>query len=390
MQNKAVLVSAVRTPVGRCRGSLSSVPAAELGALVLKESINRAGIEPAEIDDVVFGNLFNREAANMARYIVLTAGLPCEVPGVTIDRQCASSLNALAYAAAMIQAGYNKTMVAGGVESDSRRTYVMEKAETAYQVIPPALYPAGACGPGEHGVSMGITAENIAKRYGLTRAECDAFAAGSHRKAAQAWAEHRFDSQLIPVPARKGKETVLVDKDEIVRPDTTPETLAALKPAFLPDGVVTAGNSSPLSDGAGAAVMMDYRQAVERQMPHMYAFSGFAAAGVDPQYMGLGPIMAVKKLFAQTGMTLKDIDLVELNEAFAAQALACVRDLDIPEDKLNVNGGAIALGHPLGGTGAVLTAKMMYELTRRGLTTGLITFCIGGGQGAACILERIR
>ena len=391
MSREAVIVSAARTPVGKCRGKLASIPAHELGVLVAKEAVARAGIDPAELDDIVFGNLFNSEVANMGRYIGLAAGFPFEVPGVTMDRQCASSLNTIAYASAMIEAGYEEIIMAGGVESDSRRNYIMPKASVAYQIAPPQLMAGGSCGPGELGIGMGITAENLAKQYGLTRHELDEFSLLSHQKAAEAWTKGYFDEQIVPVTVNLGKGKVdIVAQDECFRADTNMESLGKLKPAFISDGVVTAGNSSPMSDGAGAVIVMTKERAKATGAKKMFRFSGFAVAGVDPRIMGIGPVAAIRKLFKQKGLTWNDIDLIEMNEAFAAQSVACIKDLDMPMEKLNVNGGAIALGHPLAGTGSILTTKLIYELERRDLTVGLISFCIGGGQGAAAIIERIK
>ncbi|MGB9661890.1 MAG: thiolase family protein [Moorellaceae bacterium] len=385
---EAVIVSAVRTPVGRCRGVLAPVPAHELGALVVREAVRRAGINPEEIDEVIFANLMNNEINNMARMVLLSAGLPMSVPGITLDRQCAASLNAIAYAAILIQAGYADIIVAGGVESDSRRCYVMEKPVQAYQVAPPQ-WAVIHTAPGELNVTMGMSAENVAEKFGITRRECDEFALLSHRKATKAWEAGYFDEQIVPVEVtqEKGKK-VVVTRDECVRPDTSMEDLSALPPVFKKDGIVTAGNSSPMSDGAGAVVVMEKEKAKALGLEIMAKVKGYAAAGVDPRIMGIGPIAATQKLFRLTGMTMKDIDLIELNEAFASQAIACIRELNIDMEKLNVNGGAIALGHPLAGTGAILTAKMVYELKRRGLQTGLISFCAGGGQGVSVILER--
>ena len=389
MEKKAVLVAGARTPVGKARGALASVPAATLGSIAIREAVKRAGLEGNEIDDVVFGNLLNNESCNMARVAALEAGLPFEVPAVTMDRQCASGLETAAYAAAMIQAGYKKIVVAGGVESDSTRAYVMEKPKTAYQMMPPQWITFQTA-PGELNVPMGITAENVAEKYGITREECDAFAVSSHKKAAHAWSQGWFDTQIVPVEVKTKKGTTMVTTDECVRPDANLETMSKLRPAFKKDGSVTAGNSSPLNDGSGAVVMMEEEYARQRSYKSLFRFTAYAAAGVDPRIMGIGPVAAIRKLFKQFGMNFNDIDLIELNEAFASQSLACIKQLDIPLDKLNVNGGAIALGHPLAGTGGVLMTKMMYELERRDLTTGLISFCIGGGQGAAAVIERIK
>lgn len=387
MMREAVIVSAVRTPVGKCRGTLAPVPAHELGALVVKEAVKRANINPEEIEEIIFGNLLNNEVANMARVVGLAAGLPVSVPGITLDRQCAASLNAIAYAAVLIQAGYSDVIVAGGVESDSRRTYVMEKPTAAYQVMPPQWAEIREIPEGH--IPMGITAENVAEKFGITRRECDEFSLFSHQKAVKAWDAGYFDEQVIPVEVPQGKgKTILFSKDETVRRDTSLEALAALPPAFKKGGLVTAGNSSPMSDGAGAVVVMEKEKAKSLGLEIWATFKGYASVGVEPGIMGIGPIAATRKLFAKTGMTMKDIDLVELNEAFASQSIACIRELGIDMEKLNVNGGAIALGHPLAGTGAILVTKMVYELKRRGLQTGLISFCAAGGQGVSVILER--
>ncbi|WP_258359125.1 thiolase family protein [Moorella sulfitireducens] len=384
---EAVIVAAVRTPVGRCRGVLAPVPAHELGALAVKEAVRRAGINPEEIDEVIFANLMNNEINNMARMVSLSAGLPISVPGITLDRQCAASLNAVAYASILIEAGYADIIVAGGVESDSRRCYVMEKPTQPYQVAPPQ-WAVIHTAPGELNVTMGMSAENVAEKYGITRRECDEFSLLSHQKATRAWEAGVFDGQIVPVEVKDKKKSIVVEKDECYRPDASLEAMAALPPVFKKDGIVTAGNSSPMSDGAGAVVIMEKGKAKALGLEILAKFKAYAAAGVDPRIMGVGPIAATRKLFQKTGMTMKDIDLIELNEAFASQAIACIRELNIDMEKLNVNGGAIALGHPLAGTGAILTTKMVYELKRRGLQTGLISFCVGGGQGVSVVLER--
>lgn len=385
---EAVIVSAVRTPVGRCRGALAPVPAHELGALTVREAVKRSNIDPAEVDEVVYSNLMNHEINNMGRMVGLAAGLPIEVPGITVDRQCGASLNAFAYAAILIRAGYADVIVAGGVESDSRRTYTMDKPEAPYQVAPPKWSDVHTA-PDEIGNdSMVQTAQNIADRFGITRSECDEFAVRSHALASRAWDEGRFASQVVPVEVKTRKSSVTVDKDETVRPGTTMEILAKLPSVTGPDGIVTAGNSSPMSDGSGALVVMEKELAKKRGLEILGTFKAYAAAGVDPTIMGTGPIAATRKLMKQTGMTMKDFDLIEMNEAFAAQSIKCIRDLEIDMDKLNVNGGAIALGHPLAGTGSILLTKMVYELKRQNLSTGLITFCCGGGQGVSVVIER--
>ncbi len=389
MKREAVIVSAVRTPVGRCRGALAAVGAPDLGALVIAEAVRRAGLQGEEVEEVIFGNLGNNDSANLARVVTLQAGLPFTVPAITIDRQCSSGLNAIAIGALMIEAGEADILVAGGTESDSNRPHLMEKARVAYQVAPPQ-WLVRRTAPGALNVSMGTTAENLGRKYHITREECDAFALESHRKAAAAQAAGRFDAQMIPVtvPGKRGKTTV-VDRDECVRPESTMETLGRLPTAFEPDGVCTAGNSSPMSDGAGAVVLMDRETAEKKGLEPLAVFRGFAVTGCDPSIMGIGPVEAIRKVLRKTGLTLEEMDLIELNEAFATQSIACIRELGLDMDKVNVNGGALALGHPLAGTGAILTAKLLYELKRRRARYGLVAFCMAGGQGGAAVFERI-
>lgn len=389
MKREAVIVSAVRTPVGRCREALAAVGAPELGALVIAEAVRRAGLQGEEVEEVIFGNLGNNDSANLARVVTLQAGLPFTVPAITIDRQCSSGLNAIAIGALMIEAGEADIVVAGGTESDSNRPHLMEKARVAYQVAPPQ-WLVRRTAPGALNVSMGTTAENLGRKYHITREECDAFALESHRKAAAAQAAGRFDEQMIPVtvPGKRGKTTV-VDRDECVRPESTMETLGSLPTAFEPDGVCTAGNSSPMSDGAGAVVLMDRETAEKKGLEPLAVFRGFAVTGCDPSIMGIGPVEAIRKVLRKTGLTLEEMDLIELNEAFATQSIACIRELGLDMDKVNVNGGALALGHPLAGTGAILTAKLLYELKRRRARYGLVAFCMAGGQGGAAVFERI-
>ena len=389
MKREAVIVSVVRTPVGRCRGALAAVGAPELGALVIAEAVRRAGLQGEEVEEVIFGNLGNNDSANLARVVTLQAGLPFTVPAITIDRQCSSGLNAIAIGALMIEAGEADILVAGGTESDSNRPHLMEKARVAYQVAPPQ-WLVRRTAPGALNVSMGTTAENLGRKYHITREECDAFALESHRKAAAAQAAGRFDAQMIPVtvPGKRGKTTV-VDRDECVRPEGTMETLGRLPTAFEPDGVCTAGNSSPMSDGAGAVVLMDRETAEKKGLEPLAVFRGFAVTGCDPSIMGIGPVEAIRKVLRKTGLTLEEMDLIELNEAFATQSIACIRELGLDMDKVNVNGGALALGHPLAGTGAILTAKLLYELKRRRARYGLVAFCMAGGQGGAAVFERV-
>ncbi|WP_413733031.1 thiolase family protein [Sodalis sp. RH20] len=385
----AVIVSAVRTPVGKCRGVLAAVPAHILGALTVREAVARANIEPESIDDVIFANLMNNEINNMGRMVALEAGLPVSVPGITLDRQCAASLNALAYGAIQIAAGFADVIVAGGVESDSRRTWQLEKNDSAYAVQPPRFVDIHTSPDSLGNPPMGITAENVAARYGLSRRQLDEFALRSHRLAGAAWQAGRFEEQIVPVPVtdKKGRQTQ-VSRDEPLRTDCSLDALASLRPSFKQDGVVTAGNSSPMSDGAGAMVLMERSLAEKNGHAILGVFRGYAAAGVDPNLMGLGPVPATAKLLKQAGLAVGDIDLWELNEAFAAQSLACIREIGMDPARVNPNGGAIALGHPLAGTGAILTAKTLYEMKRRNLDKAVIAFCVGGGQGVAVLLTR--
>ena len=388
MNREAVIVSPVRTPVGKCRGVLAPVPAYKLAAEVIKETVNRTNVNPAEIDDVIYGNLFAFDVANMGRMALLEAGLPIEVPGMTVDRQCSSSLNAIAIAASLVISGFGDLFIAGGVESDSRRPFVFEKPEKGYQTSFPKWCGIQVSPPQVGNPPMGITAENVAELYGISREEQDEFAYLSHTRAIAAQKNGVFDKQIVPItiPQKKG-QAVLVSKDEVPRESTNMEALSALKPAFTKDGTVTAGNSSPMSDGASACIVTTRQKAEEMGRPWMLKFKAFAGAAGDPNFMGLGPIYATRKLLSRTGMRLNDFDLIELNEAFAAQSLACIKDLNIDLNRCNVNGGAIALGHPLAGTGGILTAKLAYEMEARGAKNGLVSFCIGGGQGLTAWFE---
>lgn len=386
----AVIVSAVRTPVGKCRGGLASVEAYQLGSRVMVEAIKRAQIDSSQIDEVIFGNLMSHDINNMARMASLEAGIPFEVPALEIDRQCGTSLNAIALGAMMIQIGESDIVLAGGVESDSRRPYVMEKSERAYDTQAPKFSRTLKLSPESVGnPTMGITAENLAEKYDVSRDECDEFAFNSHRKAKRAVEEGRFKDQILPIEiiSRKGESSFFIE-DEPLRKDLSMDMLARLKPVFKNDGIVTAGNSSPMSDGAGAVIIMEENLAKERKLEILGRFKGFTAVGCDPKIMGIGPVPATEKLLKKLNLTLDQIDLIEMNEAFASQSLACIKALNMDLEKLNVNGGAIALGHPLAGTGAVLTTKMVYEMKRRDAKLGLITFCCGGGQGVAMVIER--
>jgi acetyl-CoA C-acetyltransferase len=388
MNRDAVIVSAVRTAIGRQGGALASIPAHVFGAEVIKEAISRANVQPEMIEDVIMGNVISG-GGNIARLTALQTGLSLELPGLTIDRQCGSGINAVNLAALAIKAGIGDVYVAGGIESMSRAPYLMDKPEKSYSPVPPS-FRKSQLSPKEIGdPPMGITAENLVAKYSISREEQDEFALASQQKMAAAMAEGRFDEQIVPItiPVRKDPP-VIFNKDEHPRPQTTIEALSKLKPAFLQDGTVTAGSSSGLNDAAAALIVMSREKAQELGVRPMAVVREQAVAGVDPNIMGIGPVPAVRKVLEKSGLTLDDMDIIEINEAFAAQVIACDRELNMDKEKVNVNGGAIAHGHPLGATGAILITKAVYELERRGGRYALITACIGGGQGIATIIER--
>ena len=384
---EAVIVAAVRTPVGKMGGAYAPLTAPELAAFPVKEAIRRAGITAEELDDFIYGNVGNKEFSNIARVVALESEIPVSIPSITIDRQCGSALNALALAAMMIETGDADIVLAGGVEMDTRRPFVMARAEKAFEMKAPAFFPPVFAPKRFGNVHVLETAENIAARDGITREDCDRFAFESQQKAARAWAEGKFDEETVPVRVCGRKGEYLVTKDETVR-ETSLEALAKLRVATgRPGGVVTGGNSSPNCDGASAMIVMERNLAIERGCDILGVFRGFAAVGVDPAYMGEGPVYAIPKLLKKTGLSMEKISLFEINEAFASQSISCIRQLGLDTEKLNVNGGAIALGHPMGGTGGILTAKMVYELRRRKERYGVIAFCCGGGQGVAALIE---
>jgi len=395
----AVILSAVRTPTGRYGGSLKDVRPDDLAALVIAEAVRRADIDSGTVEDVILGcaNQAGEDNRNVARMALLLAGLPVHVAGQTVNRLCGSGLQAINSAAQTIQTGMGDIVVAGGVESMTRSPFVLGKADSAFsrsmnlydttlgwRFVNPRLSAL------HHPYSMGETAENVAARYEISRADQDAFALRSHQRAVAAQQSGRFAPEIIPVtiPQKKG-EAVVIAIDEHPRADTTLEKLAALKPQFRKDGSVTAGNSSGINDGAAALVLTSLSRAQKLGLRPRARIVASAVAGVDPAYMGLGPIPATRKVLQRAGLTMQDMDLVELNEAFAVQALQCMRELGIDEEKLNVNGGAIALGHPLGCSGARIIVTLLHELERREGRYGLATMCIGVGQGIATIIERL-
>ena len=396
---EAVILSAVRTPIGRYGGSLKDVRPDDLAALVIAEAVRRANVDPDSIEDVILGcaNQAGEDNRNVARMALLLAGLPFHVAGQTVNRLCGSGLQAVNSAAQAIQTGAGDTFVAGGVESMTRAPFVLGKADSAFsrnmnmydttlgwRFVNPRLAAM------HHPYSMGETGENVAERYKVSRQDQDAYALRSHQRAVAAQRDGRFAEEVVPVPVPQKKgEDVLVTMDEHPRADTSLEKLAALKPVFRKDGTVTAGNSAGINDGAAALLLMSRSRAEALGLRPRARIITSAVAGVDPAYMGLGPIPATRKVLQRAGLSMREIDLVELNEAFASQVLQCVRELEIDQEKLNVNGGAIALGHPLGASGARLVVTLLHELERRGGRYGLATMCIGVGQGIATIIERM-
>ncbi|ANE43263.1 thiolase family protein [Deinococcus puniceus] len=385
----AVIVSAVRTPVGRgVKGTLANTRPDDLAALVLNEAVRRAGVDVSLVEDVYFGCAIPEaeQGLNVARMAALRAGMPDTVGGVTVNRFCSSGLQTIAMAAAAIQSGQADVMLAGGVESMSMVPMSGHNPSPNPELVDVR--------PGAY-IGMGLTAENVAAKYGVSREDQDAFAYRSHQRAAAAQDAGKFDAEIIAVPVRVDKvkgtkitsTTVNFDKDELIRRDANIADMAKVRPAFKMGGSVSAANSSPFSDGAAAVLIMSGEKAQELGIKPLAKFLGFAVAGVEPELMGIGPVKAVPKVLAQTGLTLADIDLIELNEAFAAQSLAVARELGLNQEIMNVNGGAIALGHPLGCSGAKLATSAIYELQRRGGGKALITMCIGGGMGAAGIIE---
>jgi acetyl-CoA C-acetyltransferase len=388
MNRDAVIVSAVRTAIGRQGGALASVPAHVFGAEVIKEAMNRAKITPDMVEDVIMGNVLSG-GGNIARLTALQTGLSKGLPGLTVDRQCGSGINAVILAAQAIRSGDGDVYIAGGVESMSRAPYLMDRAEKSYS---PALprFRKSQLSPKEIGdPPMGITAENLVQKYGINRMEQDEFALRSQQRMARAMEEGRFDEQIVPIQiAVKKGNPIKFMVDEHPRLNSTIEGLTKLPSAFLEGGSVTAGNSSGLNDAASALVIMSREKAVQLGLTPLAVIRESAVAGVDPNIMGIGPVPATRRVLEKSGLSLNDIDLIELNEAFAAQVIACDRELNMDPEKLNVNGGAIAHGHPLGATGAILCTKAVYELKRTNGRYALITACIGGGQGIAVIIER--
>lgn len=392
MAKKIVLAGACRTAIGSMGGALSGVSAADLGATVIKEALNRAGVPAEKVDHVYMGCVIQAGLGqNVARQASLKAGLPIETPAVTINVVCGSGLNAVNMAANMIEAGDADIVVAGGTENMSAAPYLLKKGRYGYRLGNDVLVDSmvnDALWDAFNNYHMGVTAENICEQWGLTREQLDEFAAASQQKAVRAQEEGRFNDEIVPVVIKGKKGDIVVSKDEGPRPGTTAEGIAKLKPAFKKDGMVTAANASSINDGAAAIVVMSEEKAKELGVTPMATWVAGALGGVDPKIMGIGPVASTKKVLAKTGMEIKDFDLIEANEAFAAQSVAVGRDLGFDLSKLNVNGGAIALGHPVGASGCRILVTLLHEMAKRDAKTGLATLCIGGGMGCSTIVKR--
>jgi acetyl-CoA C-acetyltransferase len=389
-----VIASAARTAIGSYGKSLAGVAPSDLGATAASAALERAGIEPDQVDHVVFGNVIHTEAADMymARVVGMKSGVPKEVPAYTVNRLCGTGVQAIVSAAQAIQTGEAEVALAGGAESMSRGPYWMPSARWGArmgeaELIDPVM--GGLTDP-FNSILMGVTAENLAERGSISRERQDDFAVESHRRAAAAREAGRFDDEIVPVDVKAKRETVQFARDEHIREDASAELMARLKPVFKPDGTVTAGNASGMNDAGAAVVLMSSERAAELGAPVRARVLAYASCGVDPAIMGIGPVPAVRKVLERAGRSLDEVDVIELNEAFAAQALAVIDDLGLDPAKVNPNGGAIALGHPIGATGAAITAKILAEMERSDASLGLVTLCIGGGQGIALLLGRER
>ena len=392
MAKKVVLAGGCRTAIGKMGGALSTTPAADLGAIVIREALNRAGVPADQVDQVYMGCVIQAGLGqNVARQASIKAGIPVEAPAMTINIVCGSGLNCVNMAAAMIQAGEADIVVAGGMENMSMAPYALKNARYGYRMgnapmidtmVNDALWDVF------NDYHMGITAENVAEQWGLTREQLDEFAASSQQKACAAIESGRFKDEIVPVEVKQKKSTVIVDTDEGPRPGTTAESISKLRPAFKKDGIVTAGNASGINDGAAAIVVMSEEKAKELGVKPMATWVSGALGGVDPSIMGVGPVPATRKALAKAGLTIADMDLIEANEAFAAQSLAVAHDLEFDMSKVNVNGGAIALGHPVGASGCRILVTLLHEMEKRAAQKGLATLCIGGGMGCATIVER--
>jgi acetyl-CoA C-acetyltransferase len=392
--DEVVIAGAVRTPIGTFGGAFADVPATRLGSIAIAEALKRANVKPDQVDEVLMGNVLTAGLGmNPARQASLAAGLPDSTPCTTINKVCGSGLKTVALAAGAIMLGDAEIVVAGGMEGMSSAPYLLPKARYGYrmgngEVVDHMIKDGLWCALED--CHMGNTAENIAMEREISRADQDEFSAASQQKAGQAWESGRFAEEVVPVEVQQRKNTVTVDRDEHPRPDTTAEVLGGLRPAFAPDGSVTAGNASGINDGAAAVVVMSRKKAEELGVQPLASVKGYASAGVAPRVMGLGPIPATRNVLARTGIALDEVDLIEANEAFAAQSLAVGRELGWDPERVNVNGGAIALGHPIGASGARILVTLLYEMRRREAKRGLATLCIGGGQGISMIVESLN
>ncbi len=391
MTREVMILSGVRTAIGGYGGSLKDYAPSDLGATCVKEAVRRAGVKPADIGHVVFGNIIHTDAHDhyLARVAALKGGLPHETPALTLNRLCGSGLQAIVTAANMIQQGDADMAIGGGAENMSRSPYLAPSLRWGARMNDAKMIDmmVGALSDPFDDVHMGVTAENVAKKYGVSREDQDALAAESHRRAQLAIDHGYFRAQVVPVMIQVKREKVPFEIDETVRPDATADKLGKLKPVFDKAGTVTAGNASSINDAAAAVVLADRETAEKRGLKPMGRLVAYSYSGVDPKLMGMGPVPAVQKLLAKTGLKLDDIDVFEVNEAFAAQALAVCRELKLPMDRTNPNGSGISLGHPIGATGAILVIKALYELNRTAGKRALVTMCIGGGQGIAALLE---
>ena len=392
MARKVVLAGACRTAIGVMGGQFANTSAVELGTIVIKEALKRAGVSPDQVDEVYMGNVIQAgNGQNPARQAAVYAGIPNEVPATTINVLCGSGLHCVNLAAKLIAAGDADIIVAGGMENMTMAPYMLRNGRYGYRMgnatIEDAMIKDGLT-DAFHNYHMGITAENICEQWGLTREELDEFAAWSQNKCEKAMAEGKFKDEIVPVEVKKKKETILVDTDEGPRKGITKEGLAKLRPAFKKDGMVTAGNASGINDGAAALIVMSEEKAIELGVTPMATWIGGELAGCDPAIMGIGPVYSTRKVMKKLGMEIGDFDLIEANEAFAAQSVAVGKDLGFDLSKLNVNGGAIALGHPVGCSGARILVSLLYEMQKEDVHTGLATLCVGGGMGCSAVVKR--
>ena len=392
--NEVVIAGAVRTPIGTFGGAFAETPATQLGSIAIAEALKRAGVAPDQVDEVIMGNVLSAGLGmNPARQAAIAAGIPDNVPATTVNKVCGSGLKTVALAAQAIMLGDADIIVAGGMEGMSSAPYLLPKARYGYrmgngEILDHMIKDGLWCALGD--CHMGVTAENVATDHEISRADQDAFSVQSQQKAAAAWDNGVFAGEIAAVTLKSRKGDVIVDRDEHFRPDTTAEVLGKLRPAFAPDGSVTAGNASGINDGGAAVVVMSRKKAEELGVTPMASIRSYASAGVPPRVMGIGPVPATQKALAKSGLSIGDMDLIEANEAFAAQSLAVGRELGWDWERVNVNGGAIALGHPIGASGTRILVTLLHEMKRRDAKRGLATLCIGGGQGIAMIVESVN